>query len=231
MTAGPELVRVELGEDQVDVRLLDLARLGDPESAAAEFLTSPEATEYAELRHPLRRREWLGARVCLKLIAVGQGRVADARGCAVVKDPSGRPRLVFTAGSSADVFPDCSLSHKGRFAGAAASTVVGSRVGVDIEEVSPRLRRLADRFADERDTVLGSRPTDERLAILWALKEACSKVVGQGLALALREVTCQEIAPGRHRVVMRGRTLSGRHVRHDDYVVALCVGTDQDVER
>jgi phosphopantetheinyl transferase len=231
VTAGPELVLVELGEDQVAVCLLDLARLEDPESVAAGFLTSREAAEYAELRHPLRRREWLGARVCLKLMAVRQGRVADPRGCAVVKDPRGRPRLVFMLESNADVFPDCSLSHKGRFACAAASTVAGSRVGVDIEVASPRMRRLADRFADERDTVLGSRPTDERLAILWALKEACSKVVGYGLALALKEVICQEIAPGRHRVVMRGHTLSGRHVTHDGYVVALCVGTDQNVER
>jgi phosphopantetheinyl transferase len=231
VTAGPELVRVELGADQVAVRLLDLARLGDLEFVAREFLTSPEAAEYAELRHPLRRREWLGARVCLKLIAVRQGRVADALGCAVVKDPRGRPRLVFMPESNADVFPDCSLSHKGRFACAVASAVAGSRVGVDIEEVSPRLRTLADRFANERDTVLGSRPTDERLAILWALKEACSKVVGQGLTMGLREVICQEIEPGRHRVVWGGRALSGWHAVHDGYVVALCVGTDQNVER
>ena len=43
MTAGPELVRVELGEDQVAVRLLELARFGDLEFVAREFLTSPEA--------------------------------------------------------------------------------------------------------------------------------------------------------------------------------------------
>ena len=231
MTAGPELVPVELGEDQVAVRLLDLTRLEDQESVAAGFLTSSEAAEYVELRHPLRRREWLGARVCLKLMAMRQGRVGDPRECAVVKDPRGRPRLVFASQSTGDVFPDCSLSHKGRFACAAASKVVGSRVGVDVEEISPRLRRLADQFAHEQDTVLGSPPSEERLAILWALKEACSKVVGSGLAMALREVTCQEIAPGRHRVVMGGRTLSGRHVTHDGYVVALCLGTDQDVER
>ena len=230
MTNALELIRVELGESQVEVRLLDLAGLGEVESLAAGYLTSAEAVEYAELRHPLRRREWLGARVCLKLMALQQGRIGDPRQCAVVKDPRGRPRLVFAAESAAAVVPDCSLSHKSRFVCAATSSAVGSRVGVDIEEVSPRLRRLADQFAHDRDTLLGSRPAEERLAILWALKEACSKVVGRGLAMALRAVTCQEIAPGRHRVVTGGLELSGRHTVHRGYAIALCVGTDLPVE-
>jgi phosphopantetheinyl transferase len=164
-------------------------------------------------------------------MAVRQGRIGDPRESVVVKDPRGRPRLVFASAPTADVFPDCSLSHKGRFACAAASKVVGSRLGVDLEEISPRLRRLADQFAHERDTVLGSPSTEERLAILWALKEACSKVVGRGLAMGFREVMCQELVPGRHRVLVGGRTLSGQHVTHEGYVVALCLGTEQDAER
>lgn len=230
MTEGFELIRVELGADHVEVRLLDLTGLGNPESVASEYLTPLEASEYAELRHPLRRREWLGARVCLKLMVVRQGRVGEPRQCAVLKDPSGRPRLVVPPDSTAGVVGDCSLSHKGRFACAATSSAAGAKIGVDIEEVSPRLRRLADQFAHERDTLLGSRPAEERLAILWALKEACSKVVGRGLAMALRTVTCQEIAPGRHRVVTGELELSGRHTVHEGYVIALCFATDQTVE-
>ena len=230
MTDGFELIPVELGEDHVEVRLLDLTGLGNPESVAAEYLTSSEAAEYAELRHPLRRREWLGARVCLKLMVMRQGRVGEPRQCAVLKDPSGRPRLVFAPESTAGVVGDCSLSHKGRFVCAATSSAAGATIGVDIEEVSPRLRRLADQFAHERDTLLGSRPAEERLAILWALKEECSKVVGRGLAMALRTVICQEIAPGRHRVVTGALALSGRHTVHEGYVIALCVGKDQTVE-
>jgi len=230
MTDGFELIPVELGADPVEVRLLDLTGLGNPESVAAEYLTPLEAAEYAELRHPLRRREWLGARVCLKLMVMRQGRVGAPRQCAVLKDPSGRPRLVVSPDSTAGVVGDCSLSHKGRFACAATSSAAGAKIGVDIEEVSPRLRRLADQFAHERDTLLGSRPADERLAILWALKEACSKVVGRGLAMALRTVICQEIAPGRYRVVTGELELSGRHTVHEGYVIALCVRADQAAE-
>ena len=176
--------------------------------------------------------EWLGARVCLKLMVMRQGRVGDPLRCAVVKDPRGRPRLVFTPELAAGVASDCSLSHKGRFVCAVTSRAAGSRVGVDIEEVSPRLVRLARAFADERDVLLGSRPEEERLTILWALKEACSKVVGRGMAMGLRAVTCEETAPGRHRVQMdNGLELSGWHTIHEGYVVALCSGTGQKLER
>jgi len=231
VTDALEPLRVELGEDRIEVRLLDLARAGDLESLASAYLSASEAGEYAELRHPLRRREWLGARVCLKLMVMRQGRIDDPRRCAVVKDPRGRPRLVFSTDTTAGVVADCSLSHKGRFACAATSSIAGSRIGVDIEEMSPRLRRLADEFAHERDRLLGSRTTEERLAILWALKEACSKVVGRGLAMALRTVSCQELEPGRHRVATAAFELEGRHTVHDGYVVALCFGTDLGMQR
>jgi len=226
----PELIRLELGETPIEVRLLDLDRLSDLESTAQRFLTEPEQAEYAELRHPLRRREWLGARVCLKLMVMRQGRVGDPLGCAVVKDSRGRPRLAFAPELTSAVVSDCSLSHKGRFVGAVTSSAERFRVGVDIEEVSPRLRGLSRAFAHDRDALRDSHPEDERLAILWTLKEACSKVVGRGLAMALREVICEETAPGRHRVVTGGLELSGQHTLHEGYVVALCFATDQRIE-
>src|SRR5262247_1305206 len=119
-----EPLRLELDEDRIEVRLLDLTRAGDLEPLASAYLSAPEEAEYAELRHPLRRREWLGARVCLKLMVMRQGRIDDPRRCAVVKDPRGRPRLVFSTDTTAGVVADCSLSHKGRFACAATSSVV-----------------------------------------------------------------------------------------------------------
>jgi phosphopantetheinyl transferase (holo-ACP synthase) len=89
---------------------------------------------------------------------------------------------------------------------------------------------LARAFVHERDALLGSRPDEERLAILWALKEASSKVVGRGIAMGLKEVRCEETAPGRHRVIADGLELSGRHTLFDGYVVALCVRAGQKPE-
>jgi 4'-phosphopantetheinyl transferase len=222
-----ELTPLALGEPRVEVRVLDLTQLGDLEPIAARYLTASEQVEYADLRHPLRRREWLGARVCLKLMVLRAALIADPLEGAVIKDPRGRPRLVFAPALATDVVADCSLSHKGRFACAATSSAVGSRIGVDIEEVSPRLRPLTRQFAHERDTVIGSRPEEERLAIQWALKEAYSKAVGRGLAMALRAISCEEITPGRHRVSTTEMELVGSHTTHDGYVVALCFGKDQ----
>jgi phosphopantetheinyl transferase len=226
----PDLLRIDLGVERVDTCLLDLDRLGDPESTASRFLTASERAGYAELTHPLRRREWLGARVCLKLVVLRDHAVADPLACAIVKDPRGRPRLVHASEPTAGVVADCSLSHKGRFACAAVSRAPGLRIGVDLEEVSPRLSGLTRAFVHERDVVGGGRSEPERLAILWALKEACSKVVGRGLALPLRDVACQETSPGRHRVVTAGVEVAGYHTLHEGYVVALCVGEGGELE-
>jgi phosphopantetheinyl transferase len=225
-----ELIRLPLGDGAIEVCLLDLGLLAGLESLADRFLTAPERSEYDELRHPARRREWLGVRVGLKLMAVRGRVVDDPLRCAVVKDPRGRPRLADASDFAASVLADCSLSHKGRFACTATSGTAGLRIGVDIEEVSPRLLGLARAFAHERDRLAPRHSEPERLAILWSLKEACSKVVGRGLAMGLREVTCEETSPGHHRVVTAGVELAGRHTIHEGHAVALCFGSGQTLE-
>lgn len=230
MTAAllvPEPIRLGFTEEGVDAALLDASALAHAESAAAHFLTGAEQQECAQLREPRRRLEWLGARICLKTLLLRRRWVEDPRDCEVVKDPRGRPRLIRLVASGPDGRYACSLSHKDRFAGAAISSKPGVRLGVDIEAVSPRLTRVAAAFTHDRDVVLGDRSSDERLAILWTLKEACSKVLGRGLAMSLLDVTCEEIAPGSHRVTTaEGVELRGRHLTYEGYVVALCVGPD-----
>jgi phosphopantetheinyl transferase len=223
----PEPIPLGFAEEGIDAALLDASRLADTEVAAAHFLTAAEQQECAQLREPPRRLEWLGARIGLKILLLRRRWVDDPRDCEVVKDPRGRPRLVRLVPGGPDVRYACSLSHKDRFACAAISSEPGVRLGVDIEMASPRLARVAAAFAHDRDVVLGDRSSDERLAILWTLKEACSKVLGRGLAMSLLDVTCEEIAPGTHRVMTaEGVELRGRHLTHAGYVVALCVGPD-----
>lgn len=221
-----ELTPLPFGEEDVEVSLLDVTRLVDTESIASRFLREREREDYARLRHPSRRREWLGARVCLKTMLLRRRDVSDPIQCEIVKDASGRPRLSFAPGRSVRVAYDCSLSHKDRFACASASSRVDTRVGVDIEEVSPRLLRLAGAFDRDRASLIRPRPPEERLALLWALKEACAKAVGGGIGMALGHVSCEETAEGRHRVrTGEGIAFHARHVLHDGYVVALCLGT------
>ena len=231
MTAAllvPEPTLLDFDEEGIEVAVLDVTGLLDVEAAAAHFLTADEHADGARLRQPARRLEWLGARICLKTLLVRRGWVDDPRDCEVVKDPRGRPRLARLTATGPDIHYECSLSHKDRFACTAISSAPGLRLGVDIETVSPRLSRIAAAFAHDRDVVLGERSSEERLAILWTLKEACSKVLGRGLAISLLDVTCEEIAPGRHRVTTaEGVELRGRHLAYEGHVVALCVGPDR----
>lgn len=230
MTAAllvPEPISLGFAEEGVDVALMDATRLADAEAAAAHFLTAAEQQEFARLREPPRRLEWLAARICLKTLLLRRRWVDDPRDCEVVKDSRGRPRLARLVAGRTDVRYACSLSHKDRFACAAISSEPGIQLGVDIEAISPRLMRVAAAFAHDRDVVFGDRSSEERLAILWTLKEACSKVLGRGLAMSLLDVSCEEIAPGSHRVTTaEGLELRGRHLTYEGYVVALCVGPD-----
>jgi 4'-phosphopantetheinyl transferase len=93
--------------------------------------------------------------------------------------------------------PHFNLSHSGDIAVVA---VAPSELGVDVEEVRPRINatRLAERFfsKSERDW-LASRPPERRDAdflAIWTGKEAYLKAVGSGVAMPLRSV---EIDPDR----------------------------------
>jgi len=238
-----ELLRLPLDDPDVEVSLMDLARLEDAESAAARFLTPKERDEYLGLRHPGRRREWLAARVCLKAMLIRRGCISDPIQCEISKDARGRPKLSFppahsvgqqacpTDGRPRTAVHDCSLSHKGDFACACASSLPKTRVGVDIERASPRLLRLAGAFVTDRDKLIAERPPEVRLAVLWSLKEAYTKAVGEGLGIALADVICEETAEGRHYVRIKdGPVCRARHLIHEGYAIALCLLNEDDKE-
>lgn len=206
----------------VEVFLLDLTPLADLESTASQVLTRTEREQYARLGHPMRRREWLGARAGLKAILLRRGCVRDAMECEILKDSRGRPWISFAPGLPAPPVRDCSLSHTGHFACIGVSTRADARIGLDVEEISPRLLKVAGAFEGDRQSLLRPRPAEERLAVLWAVKEACAKAMGGGIGMALRAVRCEETAEGRHRVrTGDGGALRAWHLRRDGYVVAL----------
>jgi len=226
-TENVELIPLPLGDVGIEVSLLDLAQLMDEDATAARVLSLEEREEYARLEHPARRREWLGARVCLKAMLVRQHFVNDPRQCAIMKDNWGRPWLSLVQERPGRKVHGCSLSHQGRFACAGASRRADAPIGVDIEEVSPRLLRVAGGFVRDGDALIGSGPPEERLAMLWALKEACAKAAGSGIGFALGTVVSSETAGDGYQVrTDDGREYHGRCVLREGYAVALCVGTE-----
>lgn len=221
-----ELMPVPLGVDGVEVFLLDLTRMADPESTSSKVLTHTEREEYARLGHPMRRREWLGARAALKAILLQRGCVREPLQCEILKDTHGRPWVSFAPGFPAPPVRDCSISHQGRFACVGVSTRTDARIGVDVERISPRLLKVAGAFAGDRQFLIRSHPAEQRLTVLWALKEACAKAMGGGIGAALRDAVCEETAAGRHRVRTGERELRAWHLQRDGYVVALGLGRE-----
>jgi len=223
------LIPIALGDGDDEVALLDVAQLTDVDRIASRYLTSHESTEFAALTHPMRRLEWLGARVCLKAMLHRSGALTDPRQCVVAKDRRGRPHLSLLHRLSSHTPYDCSLSHAGQFAAASVTRRRYRRVGLDVEQISPRVGRAAELFLSSEDVLLGNRSADIRAAVVWALKEAYAKVVGDGFGVALAGVSIHEISEGRHSVITPGgRQLPAWHVARDRYVIALCVSDDKE---
>jgi 4'-phosphopantetheinyl transferase len=126
-----------------------------------------------------------------------------------------------------------SLSHSGEVALVAVS--LGRAVGVDVEEVRPRvdLDGFADRYFSPRERdALARVPSGNRLRAffeIWTLKEAYLKACGDGL---LRELDAFDVTVGDAQprlLAVRDRpgdearwTLGGLHPRQG-YVAALAL--------
>jgi phosphopantetheinyl transferase len=222
VTAQNSLISLDLPCEwrHIAAARVNLCALTDPERAAESFLAPHECADWRALRHPQRRTEWLAARMCLKSLVMDQLQLTDPRGLSVMKDSRGRPWLCTNPRDV--VRGDCSLAHSGAHAAAAWTSNATTRLGIDIEQITPRLHRAAGAFCSHRDTAVACRPELNQLAIWWTLKEAASKAWGQGLGAGLAEIACIETSAGRHRLVHTdGRTLAGWHCAFENSILAL----------
>ncbi|WEH40479.1 4'-phosphopantetheinyl transferase superfamily protein [Streptomyces sp. AM 2-1-1] len=88
-----------------------------------------------------------------------------------------------------------SVAHSGRYAVAAAA--LGGRVGVDVEQVA-RVAALPDSAfltPAESSALALTGPSPDGRAALWALKEAATKLTGEGLRAGMRHVGFQWSGP------------------------------------
>lgn len=212
----PTVIPLSFPLRDVAVALLDLESLGEREGE--RFLTGRERGEYRLLKSGTRRREWLGARVCLKTMLLESGKIGSPGECEVLKDAGGRPSVACAG--------DCSLSHKGKYAAAALTFAEGMRVGVDIEKISPRVTRLRGSFVNPGDSLPGVTGADRLHTVLWTAKEAASKVLGTGLGAGLADLVCRQAGEGR---CMTGRgdgagDIEGAFLFLEDYTVTVGLG-------
>jgi 4'-phosphopantetheinyl transferase EntD len=132
-----------------------------------------------DVSHPFKRLQYLAGRYLLAYLfpdfPIEKIRIADTR----------QP---FLAGDRYHF----SISHCGNYAAAIVSS--NSRVGVDIELITPRIERLAHKFLDEEEVHffnedyaffleqwgLRGRVFQEFLTLMWNAKEAIFKWYGRG---------------------------------------------------
>ena len=179
-------------------------------------LEEDELQQYNGFRSDLRRVHWLAYRHILKNI-VGKGKQIRIK-----YDENSKPFL--------DLSRDhISVSHSGKFA-----TVILSkkhRVGIDIEQVHPRLHKVAYKFMSPHE---GGDKTEklstENLCLHWCAKEALYKLYGKR-ELDFREHIHVLKPPSGHQGEFKGRIRRGNTENHymlhaekiDDYFMVFAV--------
>ena len=206
----------------LDIRFADAAELSDPARFLAAYAAVPPARREKtdRLRVGDARRLSLCAGALLGAMLRQRG-VADAEMC-FAEGEHGKPYLPRR--------PDVqfSLSHSGTLAMCA---VADSPVGCDVQRVSPRSLRLAERFfsAEEQRIIFSLSSEDARQAMfyrIWTLKESFIKCTGLGLSMPLDAF---DLFPEGDAVVLRRAEDAGRYAftlpdpGADGYFAACCV--------
>ncbi len=159
---------------------------GGDEKLNAVF-SKEERKKLADLPNEKRRVEWTTGRIAAKILIRDTLRHKGG-GDQCLKDivitSEGKPPRVNVLGASEEVRSllktiQCSISHSGRFA-AAVLRLDELGIGVDVEEIKTLDEKMVADFSSESERQECSEKAD--FIGLWALKEACVKATGEGLA-------------------------------------------------
>jgi len=110
------------------------------------------------------------------------------------------------------------LSHAGEY----AALAVGEReLGVDIEPVGRNNPRVARRVMMPEELAWMEERPDERFPILWTMKEAVSKAVGQGLGLGFEHFSVLPLLENRP-IFCCGMEIYGRSLAVSGFRLSVC---------
>jgi phosphopantetheinyl transferase len=121
--------------------------------------------EIESISHPVKQRERLAARCCVKELVNKTGK--EYKG--ITKDEHDKPHLI-------GINYHISISHS--FPYAVAILHKKLRVGIDIEKPVEKLGRIAHRFLNEGEFI-DSKGDLKKLCIYWSGKEAIYKLNGK----------------------------------------------------
>ncbi len=173
-------------------------------------------SEYSEISHPQKKREWLaGRRLFIDLC-----REAGIPFQGIWKSPEGKP---FLLGSAAHI----SLSHSEHLV--AAALHFHSPIGIDLEQPRPKLAKIAPKFLGDEEAGCAGGNVD-LLCRYWCAKEAVFKLVGGKISFKkhIRVTPGDETAGWRAEIVspaFSGKAGVQIH-RLDEYYLAIALTQD-----
>lgn len=170
---------------------------------ARKYLQTAEFEKFSHFSREKRRVEWLAGRIAAKYAALslqGDKRSLSDKSwqdCHIAAKKSGRPYIALRNNP-----PDISISHSGQTAVAMACSI--GRCGIDIQEISEKIFRVKEKFAEKNEIHLYQQNSHlinvdfgEFLTLLWAAKEALRKGVNTVPITGFLELQLQEISGNR----------------------------------
>jgi 4'-phosphopantetheinyl transferase len=117
-----------------------------------------------------------------------------------------------------------SVSHKPR---CVAAVVSKERIGLDVEEISPRSASLFDYVATEEEWQLQEKSWDTFFRY-WTAKEATLKAVGVGIAGGMKNCRAISVPDADHIILeYRGASFLVEQLRYEDHLVAVVKGDNR----
>jgi len=149
--------------DHCQVVLWQLTETAD--ELQQNFTATPdEWAEYAAIAHPQKQREWLAGRQAVQALVENNGLIYTG----LTKDVFGKPHL---RAANAEL----SFSHTTTHVAAAIHPT--RPVGIDMERLNDKLRRVAQKFMSPEELQHANNDL-ARLATYWCGKEALYKLHG-----------------------------------------------------
>lgn len=173
-----KIIRVNL--ELLKMRMADLGN----SAIASYYLCRAERERFHAFRHEKRKSEWLAGRIAAKCAGL-QLQNNDEKICwgkkqwqqlQISADSAGKPFVIWPAMESSPPVR-ISISHSRAFAIAIAAR---QDCGIDIQQVTPAVERVEERFAASQEKNMLADITDlygrrAALTLLWSAKEAVKK--------------------------------------------------------
>ena len=166
----------------VDLSELDTNKDNDHnDNILATCLSSEEMALYANYAYEKRKREWLGGRLAAKVallaLSGSQFSVENFSTISVLPRENGSP-VISSPSTFSGPIPSISISHSGNYAVGMAADAASC--GIDIQQISEKTKRVADKFCTSDELVLLSNYAKnisklEQLNLLCSAKEALKK--------------------------------------------------------